>query len=153
MADFEVRGADDFLRASKALKAAGQTEMRKQFHKDMKAATKPLIRKAKAAAKSQLPSGLAKVVGAAPITAKVKTGRDPGVTVGVGKKGGGAAATNRGTVRHPVFGRQNSWVEQPVPRAKDWFDGTMRAGTPEVRREMEQTVGRVLDNIAEDARR
>src|SRR5689334_337574 len=111
MSDFSIRGADDFQKLSKALKAAGKTEMRKTLHKGMKDAVKPLIPKARASARSTLPKagGLNKLVASASIRPQVRTGRNAyGVRVVVGDKAG-ARAANRGVLRHPVFGNRAVW--------------------------------------------
>jgi hypothetical protein len=154
MAEFEVRGADDFLRLSKALKQAGRTEMRKELHKGLKDGATPLLPRAKAAARAKLPQrgGLAAVVAREPMRVQVRTGSTPGVRVVVGRRKGGAQAANRGVIRHPVFGRPGSFVSQPVPQARDWFDGTMRRHAPDVRPDLERAMERVIDRIVREAR-
>jgi hypothetical protein len=154
MSDFEVRGAGEFFKLSKALKAAGRTELRKDLHKGLKDGAKPLIPKAKAAARAQLPQrgGLAAQVAKEPMRVQVRTGRTPGVRVVVGKKGGGAQAANRGVLRHPVFDRPGSFVNQPVPEARDWFDGTMRRHAPGVRPDLDAALERVAQRVVDQAR-
>lgn len=150
MADnFRVDGAEKFLRLSKALKAAGQTELRKELNKSLKDAVKPLIPKVKDAARSKLPQrgGLAKTVAKASIRPQVRTGQDTaGVRLVVGKRRGSAAAsTNRGVVRHPVFDR-NTWVEQRVEPG--WFDKTLEAEAPgETRLAIEAALEAMVDKV------
>ena len=150
MSDASIN-ADDFLRASKALKAAGKTEMRKALNKELRTAAKPLIPKARAAALRLLPSrgGLAKAVSRSPQRVQVRTGQDTaGVRVVVGKRRGSAArAANDGKVRHPVFGT-GVFVEQAVPPG--WFDDTMRREGPSVKPAVESAIRDVLDQIARD---
>lgn len=152
--DFETRGADDFLKLSKALKHAGRTGLRKELNKGLRKGAKPLIPKAKAAARANLPrsGGLAAQVAKEPMRVQVRTGRTPGVRIVVGKKRGGARSTNRGTIRHPVFGNREVWVTQSVPRAKDWFDATMRKEAPRVRPHLEEALERVARQVVNDAR-
>lgn len=134
--NFRVDGAERFLALSKALKAAGQTELRKDLNKSMKDAVKPLIPKARDAAGRMLPQkgGLAKKVSKTPIRPQVRTGQDTaGVRLVVGKRRGSAAAsTNRGTVSHPVF-KTGVWVQQSV--TPGWFDATLEAEAPAVTRQ------------------
>lgn len=150
--DFRVEGAEKFLRLSKALKAAGQTELRKELNKSMREAVKPLIPKVKDAARNKLPQrgGLAAQVAKAPVRAQVRTGNaTAGVRLVVGKRRGSAAAsTNRGVVRHPVFGR-NTWVEQRVEPG--WFDATLEREAPgETRQAIEQALEAMADKVRRD---
>lgn len=150
--DFEIRGADQFLALSKALKHAGRGELRKELNKGMKKAAKPLIAESKKAALAKLPQrgGLARQVAKEPHRVQTRTGRVPGVRIVVGKKRGGARSTNRGFIRHPVFGNRENWVTQEVPPG--WFDVTMKAGAPVVRPELQQAIERVADQVVRDAK-
>lgn len=156
MADFEVRGADDFLRLSKALKAAGRTELRKELHKGLREGVKPVLPKAKKKLHDALPTPLAKTAAVRQVV-QVKTGRDPGVTIAVrygSKRASNAALANRkGIIRHPVFAddkktrKEWRWVNQDVPDAKGWFDETYREAAPQMRRALEAALGSVIDKI------
>lgn len=150
--DFEVRGADQFLALSKALKHAGRTELRKELNKQMRDGAKPLIPKARAEAQSKLPQsgGFAKQVAKEPMRVQARTGRHPGVRIVVGKKRGGARSANRGFIRHPVFGNRENWVTQEVP--PDWFDGPMRGSAPEIRKALQQALEDVADKIVRGVR-
>lgn len=150
--DFQVSGTSDFLRLSKALKAAGETELRKELNKGLKVAAKPLIPKARASAKASLPKrgGLAKRVAASPMRAQVRTGRDPGVRITVGR-GRTAWAANHGEVKHPVFGNREVWETQKLPQP-DWFDRPMKEALPTVRPEVEKALQAVVEKIARGAR-
>lgn len=152
--DFRVKGAEDFLRLSKALKAAGQKELRKELNKNLREAVKPLIPQTRAAARSILPQrgGLAALVAKAPQRAQVRTGNEPGIRLVVGKRRGSAAASaNRGVIRHPVFGRRDNFVEQHV--TPGWFDDTLeKAGPEEARRRIEQALTDIADKVVRQAR-
>ena len=150
MSDFEVTGADDFLRLSKALKAAGRTELRKGLNKGLREAAKPLIKDVKAAALRDLPKrgGLAKQVASSPIRAQVRTGTQT-AGVRITGKGQGLRGTNRGKVRHPVFGHRDRFVEQDVKPG--WFDKTLQQGAPRVRPFLEQAMQDVADRIVKEA--
>lgn len=165
MTDFEVRGADQFLRLSKALKLAGATETRKALHKGLRDAVnreKPTAARALADA---LPSGLARKGTKVRQSVLVKTGADPGVTVGIpyGRTGSGKGTTSAiggvnaqllnktGTFRHPVF-KTGRWVAQSAPGTKDWFDKTWTNKAPQVRDELERVLNQVSDDIVRKAR-
>lgn len=154
----EVRGADDFLRLSKHLKVTGQKDLRKELHKGLRESVKPHTKKATDRLASALPSGLSGKGKATKQQVKVKTGRDPGVSVVVryGKAGRGIGASNarmlnrQGRFRHPVFARGGSrggwpWAAQSVPGARGWFDDTYRRAAPDIRKEL----GGVLDDVAQ----
>lgn len=145
--------AGNFLQVSKALKAAGETELRKELHKGVKKAARPLIPKARAAAKTQLPQrgGLAKRVAGSPMRTQVRTGTNKyGVRLVVGKNGSGARDANRGRIRHPVFGNRDRWVDQRVPSG--WFDDTMRAAAPAIRKDVQAAIDKVVNDIAKRGR-
>lgn len=157
MPDFEIRGADQLYRLSKALKAAGQTELRKELNKGVKTAAKSLIADTRAAAKRDLPKrgGLNIRMAKAPQRIRIRTGKDPGVSVVVPKKQPGY---NEGIIRHPVFGKKTpgekskaKWVTQRIDG--EWFDGTIRKGTHRVAPEMERALERVAEEIVRKAGR
>ena len=148
MADFEIHGAETFLQLSKALKHAGRKEMRKELHKGVRKAARPLIPKARAEARRRLPKrgGLAELVAREPARTQVRTGSDPGVRIVIGKKRGGARATNKGAIRHPVFG-QDVWVEQKISPA-GWFDESMMGEKRAIQRDIEKAILNVVDQIS-----
>lgn len=145
-ADFAITGADSFLKLSKALKAAGETELRKQLHKSLRDATKPLTKKTQAKLAESVPAALRSRAGKTKQAVQVSTGRDPGVRVLVryGKRGTGLAASNARLlnqgkgIRHPLFGDRDHWYTTPAPAAEGWFDDTLTKEAPDVRRELER---------------
>lgn len=153
MADFEIHGAESFLQLSKALKHAGRTDMRKELHKGVRKAARPLIPKARAEARRRLPKrgGLAELVAREPARTQVRTGADPGVRIVIGKKRGGARATNRGAIRHPVFGDKSKWVEQRISPA-GWFDESMMGEKRAIQRDIEKAILNVVDQISRGVR-
>lgn len=151
MSDFRVTGADDFLKVSKALKAMGATEVRKELNKALVDAAKPLIKDTRAAALAKLPTsgGLAKRMSKAPQRVRVRTGnKNAGVAIVLPGKQPGFLT---GEIRRPVFGRKNAaggrvMVTQQING--DWFDGTLDAGAARVLPEMEKAVLRIAAKIA-----
>ncbi len=131
-----VHGADDFLALSKRLKAVGEAELRKELHKAVGAAAKPLIPKVKNAARENLPrqGGLNERIAKKPLRAQTRTGaKTAGVRI-VGSKVD--PRINQGRIFHPVFGRPGSGVVQQVPKARGYFDETLSREGPAVRDEI-----------------
>ncbi|MGZ6838562.1 MAG: hypothetical protein ACXVGE_22085 [Blastococcus sp.] len=151
MSDFAVTGAEDFLKLSKALKAAGRTELRKGLNKGMRQAAKPLIQDVRDAAKRELPKegGLNEVVAKSRIRVQTRTGA---LTAGVRIVGTGQGLNGAdiGVLRHPVFGHRDRWVQQDVPAG--WFTGTLSEKAVTVLPALAQAVQDVLDSIAREAR-
>jgi hypothetical protein len=142
---FATSGAEEFLALSKRLKAAGQTELRKELHKAMRDAAKPLIPKVKTAARTDLPrrGGLNKRMARKGYRVQARTGAaTAGVRIVGTKVDPRIDATGR--VFHPVFGR-GPGVVQHVPRAKGYFSETLAGSAPQVR----DAVRDVLDDFAE----
>jgi hypothetical protein len=161
-----ISGAEGFARFSKALNKAGQTELRKSTHKGMRDAVTKHKPKAEASLAAILPSGL-KDRSKVKQTVKVKTGRDPGVSVVVpyGKRPArGLSANNarmlntRGALRRPVFPQPEQsradwrWTTQQIPGSEGWFDDTWSESLPEVRRDVSGEIQGVLDQIVREAR-
>lgn len=143
----KVQGAEALLVVSKRLKAAGETGLRKEFHKGLQQAAKPLIPLVRAAALADLPKhGKLNVrIARKPYRAQVRTGaKTAGVRI-VGTKVD-PRINAQGRVAHPVFGRPKSTVVQQVPAAKGYFDETIRDQAPRIRND-------ITDVLAEFARR
>lgn len=163
MADsFEITGADDFVRMSKALKAAGETHLRNDLNKAMRAAAKPLITKTGEALDAALPTRLRGRGTRTKQVVQARTGVDPGVRVVVlyGKPAGrGFGAANArllnrtGRLRHPVFGDRNQWAETAVPGAQGWFDNTLRNEARTVRPFLEQALQDMAERVVREAKR
>lgn len=159
MIDVQV-DASAFHRLSKALKQAGETELRKELHAGLRRAAKPLIPGAQQALSRALPSGLKQRGNRTRLAVQVKTGRDPGVTIGkrFNSRGSGIGHSNarlindRGQFRHPVYGNEKVWVAQSRPGGRGWFDDTMRRNAPSVRPEIERSIQNVIDEVVRRAR-
>ena len=165
--DGSVKGAEDFLALSKALKAAGHTKLRKELHKAIRDGVRQHMPKTTEALQDALPSGLAARGKGVKQAAVVKTGRDPGVTVAVryGKRGRGLGASNarmlnaQGQFRHPTYADVDKprkdwrWVNQSVAGAQGWFDEAWADAAPLVRRCLEAVMEDVADDIVRRAKR
>lgn len=163
MAEVDITGTDQFLRLSKALKDAGRTgkgSLRNELHAGIRKSVKRAMPKARQALAAGTPAGVDPRSLRVKQVAQVKTGKDPGVTVGVryGKRGTGLGASNarlanaQGLLRHPLWGNRERWFNTPVPGAKGWFDDTYRAEAPAIRRDIEQAMQDVVEKIVREAR-
>lgn len=156
-------GADDFLKLSKALKNAGQKDLRKELHNAMKKAAKPLIPDARAAALARLPQrgGLAKRVAKQTFTVQVRTAEKlHGVRVARPRRFYASAQLNdKGVVRHPVHAKpgttrkEQAWRTQPVPAAKGWFDEAMKQQGPQITQDVIDAMETVARKIAKEVKR
>lgn len=147
MPDVTVEGAEAFLALSKRLKKTGQTELRKELNKALKAAVKPVTKATQAEARKRLPTrgGLAAAIAKTPQRTQVRTGASTaGVRLVVGGKGGAARTADEGFVRHPVFGR-GPFVRQSVPPG--WFTDPAKSAQNDVRDEVVD----VLEDVARRA--
>jgi uncharacterized protein YbjQ (UPF0145 family) len=140
--DVTVRGADDLARVAKRLRETGDKELKRELYRGLQRATKPLKANAQKAAGAQLPQsgGLAAIVARSRLTTKVLTGKNPAVKI-VAK--GTAVTTDKGFVRHPVFG--GAWVTQKVQGG--WFSETLADGADEVRAELIEAMNDVAKSI------
>ncbi len=141
-----IGGAEEFLAASKRLKAAGDLGLRRELHTAVRRAARPLIAQTRAAALAQLPQrgGLARRFARNPQRVQARTGA---TTAGVGivmpKAKAGSKIITEGRLRHPVFGRRlERWVEQQV--SGTWWDETLEAGAPLIRREISAAIQRTM---------
>lgn len=144
--DLSIKGTDELGDLAKALRAAGDSGkgLKRELYRGMNRATKPLRAEAQKAAASRLPQsgGLAARVAKTKMTTRILTGRNPGVSI---QPKGTALSTDRGYVKHPVFGNKGRWVTQTVEGG--WFSDTMRGAAPSVRKELIQAMSDVADQI------
>jgi hypothetical protein len=158
VSDFEVRGAEQFLRLSKALKDAGQGDIRKALHKGLRDTVNREKQDAADALAAALPSGMAGLGKGVKQAIVVKTGADPGVSVVVrfGKAGRGLGAKNaqavnrKGQFRRPVY-KTGAWADQPA-KSSGWFDKTWMDKAPALRNGLERVLEDVADDIVRKAR-
>jgi len=131
-----VRGARDFLAVSKSLKAAGNGELRKEFHKTVRDAAKPLLPKVRESARSKGPKkgGLNEALAKKPYRVQTRTGaKTAGVRI-VGTKVD-PRINSLGRIQHPVFGKRPP-VVQYDQGVKGYFDEPLEASGPQVSREV-----------------
>lgn len=129
MADLDVVGNEDFLRVSAKLKALGKGGLilRRELRNELKDAAKPMGDAVRAHVEQYLPSGYAPII-AAGLTI-VPTTSLRGATAGLRLTGTAKGVRrrrhigtiDRGTLRHPVYGNPDVWVDQRV-RPGFWRD-------------------------------
>ncbi|MEI4273928.1 hypothetical protein TEK04_19580 [Klenkia sp. LSe6-5] len=144
------KGAEDFVALSKAMKAAGQTELRKELHRAVRQAAKPVIPKVRAAARSKLPArgGLNRRVARKPLRAAVLTGSGSTVGVRIVQGKSDRRLNDSGRLAHPTFGRPRSTVVQQVPGAVGFFDQTIRGQAPKIRADIADVLVDFRDRLA-----
>lgn len=134
----------DALKAlQRKLKAIDRRDLRRELNKGLREGAKPLIGEARSAARSELPQrgGLAERVASRPMAISATT---TGVRIRV--KGMDARSTERGRLRHPVYGNREVWVTQAIKPG--WFTDRMRAKAPGVRPDLIRAMDRVAEKIA-----
>lgn len=158
--DFQVSGTRDFVKLSKALKAAGRTEMRKGLNKGLRSAAKPMIPVLKQAAAEAFPKrgGLAAREAKTRFRIQVRTGSEPGVrVVADGRYVNIKLSNTRGVIRHPVFAdpaktrREWKWVNQSVGQV-GWADRAVGLRAHEVVPALEKVMQDVVEQIARGVR-
>lgn len=145
--DVRVSGADELERIARKLKETGNKDLRKELHRGLARAAKPMRAAGRRAALDELPArgGLAKKIAASRYSTKTRsTGKKVGVRVtakGPKNAGGGEIdirSLNRGRLRHPVYARGDdrkkwTWVDQAVPPG--WWEDAMQIAADEVVRD------------------
>jgi hypothetical protein len=125
MTNMRIEGADQLGDLAKRLKQAGDKELRKELLRGIQKAGKPLKAAAKEAALDGLPSsgGLNAYVAAGQFAVRTRSGgRNPGIRLVGKKKGHDIRATDKGRLRHPVWGH-DWWVTQDIKPG--WWTDTM----------------------------
>lgn len=145
-------GASDFVRLSKAMKAAGQGELRKELHKALRTSAKPLLPRVRQAARDRFPrkGGLNERVARRPLRIAVRTGQQTGgVSVQAPKTD---PRLNAGRVWHPVYGQRKPGVVQHVPGAVGFFDDPLRDAAPEIRGDLQAVLRDYKRRLAAEIR-
>lgn len=143
-ADFEIRGAQDLARLSKALKDAGRNDLRKELLKGVRESGASTVLEIRESALENLPrrGGLAAKVAAEKASVR-STYAASGARVSLRRKRG--RGLNAGRLRHPVYGNRENWVQQSVNQG--WFDDPIRDAAPGIRRKIEAVIERICDKI------
>ena len=130
------------------LKATGDKGLRVELLRGLKEGAKPLVEKVAEAARAQLPKkgGLNEQVAGQKVKVQVRTGaRTAGVRLTTSAPD--TSQTDKGFVRHPVFGSRKKWVTQQIPAAKGWWSQTLADGGSDVQPELMAAMERVAAAI------
>jgi hypothetical protein len=116
------------------LRVEGQRGLRLEMNRTLRAGAAPLVTAVRGAARTQLPhsGGLAELEASQPIRVSVLTGaRNAGVRISTRTRG--SSQTDKGYVRHPVFGEwRPDMPAQQIPQAAGWWTATLTRGSPAV---------------------
>lgn len=147
-----VTGADGLARLGRALKQAGNNDLRKELLRGVRKASKPMIPAARTAAAEALPhrGGLAADVAGAKWVVRTRLqGQGAGVRITGAWTSEGKqhdlAKMDSGLLRHPVWGHKElgrKWAAQAIKAG--WFTNAMNGLAPEIRDQLEQ----VIDDIS-----
>jgi hypothetical protein len=142
-----VTGAEDLGVLAKRLKEVGDKELKKELLRGIRAGTKGTHAKIRASARMNLPKrgGLAEIIAKSKISTKTRmSGRWTGINIKATSKHD-VASMNRGSLRHPIFGRSGKWDEQPVPVG--WFTHPIEADADTIRAEIQKVMADVAAKL------
>lgn len=143
----EVRGADQLVHLSKALKTAGRQDLEKELSRGISQALRPVIVAARRSAIQKLPrrGGLAAKVAKSRMRIVRETSQRGSGSRLQAENAYGLAQLDKGDAWHPVFGNRNLWVKQSI--TSGWWTEPTEAAAPSVRRELQQAMNRVAAKI------
>jgi hypothetical protein len=153
--------AVEFAALARALKEAGETGLRKELYDGINEAAKPVVDQIKALPhlRDYMPDRYADVfAGDLKVTTSKRTGTEPGVTLlgrapTLGRGGRKIAQRNAGVITHPEFAQAGTprrswrWRTQTAGMRPGFFDDPVERAGPEVRRQIEAALRRVIDRI------
>lgn len=151
--DIEVRGLDDLARLAPAMRAAGEQGkgLRRQLNSSLNAETKPTRIAMRAGIVPGLPKsgGLAAdVLKSTRFSTSIRTA--PG-SAGVSIRARGRRSirrmNDRGSVRHPIWGRRSAWVTQTKGLHLGFLTKPFQKSAPRVQQAVLSAIARVRDQI------
>jgi hypothetical protein len=148
--NLRIEGAEDWRRLAVSLRGA-EAPVRRAIRKGLRDTAKPLGEEMRDGGADRMPrrGGLSARVARTAVTLRTAGGVGAGARVEVAlrsRDGYDLPAMDRGSIRHPVFGR-GPWVAQSVP-ARGFSDAFDR-GAPKVRRQLLREIDRALDEIGD----
>jgi hypothetical protein len=148
VAELRIEGADKFGKLARALRQAGDKELRSELYRGINRSVKPLTERVKSEAPKFLPRRYAvELAKSLRVKTRRRAGRNPAIyLVGRAKTPGGKdrdlASLNRGRLRHPLYGNRHYWYDQEV--SPNWWTDPLFSGAEDVRKE----VVKVIDEVA-----
>jgi hypothetical protein len=151
--DIEVVGLESLARLSRAMREAGEQgkglkrELRSGLTRETKQ-TRADMRKAIAPALPQSGGLAADVQRSTRFTSSVSLGANPSVRIKARSKRSIRRMNLRGSFRHPVFGRRDTWVTQIAgPPAPGFLDKPFQQSRPALQRAVLSAITRARANI------
>lgn len=139
---------DQFAAISRQLKEMADKGLQREFSKAINSAVKPLKADLQKSALEKLPKkgGLNQRVanGTRISTRRANSRRAQGIRVQA-KNAYALGRIDGGTVRHPVFGHRDRWVDQHV--TPGWWSDPIEAAGPNVQREIQAAMDRIARKI------
>lgn len=146
--EVEVRGSKELGDLSRKLKDTGRNDLRKTLLKAIRDAGKPILKKAQDRAEADLPQtgGLAAQVAGSKFSVRTSLAMSgAAVRLMVINNKGLIKSTNAGSIRHPVFGNTDVWVQQSVKGG--WFSDTAQRSAPVMRAEIIKAMRKVARQV------
>jgi hypothetical protein len=151
MADFDVTGAEKFAQVAKALKQAGDKELKLELRQAIKASVEPMLHDVRDQVSLYLPNRYAATL--APALKVGQRWKTSGSTIGLvltgyakGKKSRRyVKAINAGILRHPTYGNRGAWVAQRV--RPGFWDNPMANAKKKPTEEIRQALDRVARKL------
>lgn len=153
MAEFEVTGTQQFVNLAKALNAQGSAGrgLKKELMDAVKAAAKPMEHEVRIHVSRYLPSGFAPIMVAGLVVRPSTSTR--GKSIGLKLTGTAQGVTRKrhirvidtGTLRHPVYGNREAWVDQKV-KPGFWSEplaDSREIPAVEIRRAIQRTINKL----------
>lgn len=132
------------------LKAEGERGLRLEMNRTIRAIAQPLVDAVRAEAREKLPKsgGLAEVQAEQAIRIAIVTGsRSAGVRIRT--KTRGSMQTDKGYVRHPVFGEwRKDMPSQEIPEATGWWSATLAARSAAITPLIVKAMNRIASRAA-----
>jgi hypothetical protein len=144
--DVTVRGEEKLAKIAGAVQRFAP-DLRKELLREIRTGVKPILEEIRDEAEETLPrrGGLADLVAGAKYGVRTRTfGKEAGVRVEGRLPGHDINSVDRGSLRHPVFGRK-SWVQQPV--RPGFFSRPPEAAKPALQAVVLKAMDTVADNI------
>lgn len=147
-----THGAEKLGRLGRAIKDAGDKDMRRELLRAAQRCGKPMKTAAREGALKRLPKrgGLAERVATSKFGVRTRTvGKGAGVRI-VGQSGYDLQGIDEGEIRHPVYGTWRKGVKgQPVKPG--WFSDAEEAAAPKFRDEFERAMDAVAAKLEASA--
>lgn len=149
MSVVKVTGTDEFERAAFALRRMPK-DLRTELYRSLNRATKGVRQDVKSGLPRYFPAQyatlLSKNLNIRPFV-RLRDEARASITVKGRKKGRHVGSLNRGYLRHPLYGHNGFWYNQPVKPG--FFTDPMEAKADEVRPEIRQAIVETANRLAE----